>query len=117
MAANDGGIVLASRREMSGHHLSKFDLRSVRPAVWLHQSTATDPRNHPDFSITYCRRTVFGQSGALENVGPRETKSDPPAVSAVRSFARRSPQILGVFDAGISGREICPRAKWRRERG
>jgi hypothetical protein len=52
----------------------------------------------------------------LENVGPRETKVGPPAFSAVRSFARASPQILGIFYAAIPGREICRWAMWRRER-
>jgi hypothetical protein len=48
-------------------------------------------------------------------VGPRETRIGPPAVSTVRSFAERDPQILGIFDAQISGREICGRDEWRRE--
>ena len=49
-------------------------------------------------------------------MGPRETKFGPPAISAVRSFSNKSPQILGIFEAPTSGREICLRAKWRRER-
>lgn len=49
-------------------------------------------------------------------MGQREAKFGPAAVPAVRSFSQRSPQILGIFAALFSGREICPRAKWRRER-
>jgi len=74
------------------------------------QITTTDLKNYRFNPDTYRRRTKCRQSGALENVRPRETKITPPAVSAVRSFAQRSPQILGIFGAGISGREICPRA-------
>jgi len=66
--------------------------------------------------MIYRRRTIFGQSGALENIWQRETKIDRPAIPAVGSFSQRSPQILGIFNAGISGRELCPRAKWRRRR-
>jgi hypothetical protein len=69
--------------------------------------------NHA-ISMTYCRHTFSRQSGALENTGPRETKSGTAAVSADRSFAPISPRILGIFSARISGREICPSAKWRR---
>jgi hypothetical protein len=62
-----------------------------------------------------CHRTFSGQSGALENLALRETKFVPHPISAVRSFSQRSPQILGIFAAMFSEREICPRAKWRRE--
>ncbi len=55
----------------------------------------------------------FGQSGAQENVGLRETKFGLATIPVVRSFAQRSLQILGIFSPGISDREICPRAKWR----
>jgi hypothetical protein len=101
---------------MGGHHLSKFDLRPARPAACPNQSTVADLRNNAFFSITYYRRTFSGQSGALENVGLRETKIGLAAIAAVRSYSQRSPQILGILDAEISAREICPRAKWRRER-
>ena len=61
-----------------------------------------------------CRlRTFREQSGALENIGQRETKIAQAAMAAVRSFAPRSPRILGIFDTGISKRELCPRDKWR----
>ena len=49
-------------------------------------------------------------------MGLIETKIGPPAVSAVRSFSQRSPQILGILGAQLSKRELCPRAKWRKER-
>ena len=49
-------------------------------------------------------------------MGLRETKIGPAAIAAVRSFSQGSPQIQGIFEAQISERDICPRAKWRRER-
>jgi hypothetical protein len=52
----------------------------------------------------------------MENIGLREIKIDPAAIPAVRSFSRGSPQILGILGAQLSERELCPRAKWRRER-
>ena len=67
-------------------------------------------------SLAYEFRTEFRQSGALENAGPRETKFSLMTNPAVRSFSRGSPQILGIFDAQKSRREICPRVKWRRRR-
>ena len=66
--------------------------------------------------MLYRRRTFPAQSGALENIGRRETKFGLATIPAVRSFSRRSPQILGIFAAEIWGREICLRAKWRSER-
>ena len=80
------------------------------------QSTAEIRQKNHLFSITCGRRTVSAQSGALENIGLRETKFGLPAKLAVRSFSQRSPQILGIFEALNSGREICLRARWRRER-
>ena len=49
-------------------------------------------------------------------MGPRETKFGLMSNPTVRSFSQESPQLLGIFDAAISGREICPGAEWRRER-
>jgi len=66
--------------------------------------------------MIYRRRTIFGQSGALENIWQRETKIGPAAIPGVRSFSQRSPQILGILSARNSRRELCPRAKWRREK-
>jgi hypothetical protein len=80
------------------------------------QSTAVRSQENQAISTTYRRRTFSGQSGGLENVGPRETKFGLMANPTVRSFSQRSPQIQGIFDVRVSGREICRRAKWRRER-
>ena len=66
--------------------------------------------------MVYRHRTFPAQSGGLENIGQRETKNDRPAIPAVRSFSRGSLQILGILGAQLSDRELCPRAKWRRER-
>ena len=52
----------------------------------------------------------------MENTGQRETKICSPAISAVRSFSRGNLQILGIFGAQNSRREICRRAKWRLKR-
>jgi hypothetical protein len=51
----------------------------------------------------------------LENIRLREAKFGLAAIPAVRSFSQRSPQILEIFVAQISGRELCLGAKWRRE--
>ena len=67
-------------------------------------------------SLAYEFRTEFRQSGALENAGPRETKFSLMTNPAVRSISQRSPQILAILSARNSRRELCPRAKWRRER-
>ncbi len=80
------------------------------------QSTAVSRQENYYISMAYRRRTFFGQSGALENVGLRERESGPTGVSEVRSFSQRSPQILGIFAARVSGREICLRAEWRTTR-
>ena len=66
--------------------------------------------------MAYVHRTFFAQSGGLENTGLRETKIDPTAIPAVRSFSRRSPQILAILSAQLSERELCRGVKWRRER-
>jgi hypothetical protein len=73
------------------------------------QSTATSLRENHAISIIYYLRTFSGQSGALENKGPGETKFGLAAVSEVRSFSQGSPQILGIFDAGISGERFAHR--------
>ena len=66
--------------------------------------------------MAYVHRTFFAQSGGLENTGLRETKIDPAAIPAVRSFSRRSPQILAILSAQLSERELCRGVKWRRRR-
>ena len=66
--------------------------------------------------MAYVHRTFFAQSGGLENTGLRETKIGLAATQVVRRFSQRSPQILGILGAQLSDRELCPRAKWRRER-
>ena len=66
--------------------------------------------------MAYVHRTFFAQSGGLENTGLRETKIDPAAIPAVRSFSRRSPQILAILSAQLSERELCRGVKWRRKR-
>ena len=66
--------------------------------------------------MAYVHRTFFAQSGGLENTGLRETKLDPTAIPAVRSFSRRSPQILAILSAQLSERELCRGVKWRRKR-
>ena len=66
--------------------------------------------------MAYVHRTFFAQSGGLENTGLRETKIDPAAIPAVRSFSQRSPQILRILGAQLSERELCRGVKWRRER-
>ena len=66
--------------------------------------------------MVYRHRTFPAQSGGLENIGQRETKIDRPAIPAVRSFSRGSPQILGILGAQKSRRELPRRVKWRRRR-
>ena len=66
--------------------------------------------------MDYVHRTFFAQSGGLETTGLRETKIDPTAIPAVRSFSRRSPQILAILSAQLSERELCRGVKWRRKR-
>jgi hypothetical protein len=80
------------------------------------QSTAVRPQENQVISTAYRRRTFSGQSGGLENVGPRETKFGLMSNPTVRSFSQESPQLLGISAARLSGREICRRAKWRRRR-
>lgn len=54
----------------------------------------------------FFRHTFFAKSGALENIGPRETKFSPFAISAVRSFLQRRPQVMGFSAPRSSEREI-----------
>jgi hypothetical protein len=90
--------------------------RALSHTALPYKRTATTIAKLCFTSDTYCRHTFPAQSRALENTGRRETKFGLATIPAVRSFSRRSPQILGIFADGISGREICPVAEWRRER-
>jgi len=89
--------------------------RALSHTAWPYKRTATTIAKLCFTSDTYRRRTFPAQSGALDNIGRRETKFCLATIPAVRSFSRRSPQILGVFAAETWAREICPRAKLRRK--
>jgi hypothetical protein len=96
--------------------MEQFGRESLSRTERKMQSAAVCPQENCDILNAYRRRTFSAQSGAFEKLGPRETKFGHMANPTVRSFSQRSPQILGIFEAQFSGRDICPRAKWRRER-
>ena len=106
---------MISPRRM-GHFACQRRSRTLSRAAWPCQSTATTISKLSFISYAYRDRTFSGKSGASENTGQRETKFGLEAVLAVRSFSQGCPQMLGIFAALFSGREIFPRAKWRKRR-
>jgi hypothetical protein len=77
---------------------------------------AHQPEENTIISAASCPRTKLRQSGALENMGLRETNSRRNIWFAVNSLAPKSPQNMGILAIRLSEREALSAIEWRRER-